>query len=168
MLLNLHHTFSYLIPGMWNRFNCYRSVFTGFATTDPKFVKMAILTHLHFVTLQLLQGDWWYRNNPMDTSSSIWHLFNVEIPLGKFVEILSILIGESTWKLWHRFDVQISTWIQPSISTKYRWIFLLDFSMSFRHRIDITLCTLFPFYHFLTFSAPETFLKRMWHSAESM
>ena len=36
---------------------------------------------------------------PMDTSSSIRHRFDVEIPRGKFVEITSILKGESTWKL---------------------------------------------------------------------
>ena len=38
-------------------------------------------------------------NNPMDTSSSIRHRFDVEIPRGKFVEITSILKGESMWKL---------------------------------------------------------------------
>ena len=42
---------------------------------------------------------------PTGTSSSIRHRFDVEIPRGKFVEITSILKGESTWKLWHRFDV---------------------------------------------------------------
>ena len=57
---------------------------------------------------------------PMDTSSSIRHRFDVEISRGKFVEITSILKGESTWKLWHRFDVEISTWIQLSKSTKYQ------------------------------------------------
>ena len=36
---------------------------------------------------------------PMDTSSSIRHRFDVEIPRGKFVEITSILKGESMWKL---------------------------------------------------------------------
>ena len=35
----------------------------------------------------------------MDTSSLIRHRFDVEIPRGKFVEITSILKGESTWKL---------------------------------------------------------------------
>ena len=38
-------------------------------------------------------------NTPMDTSSSIRHRFDVEIPRGKFVEVSSILEGESTWKL---------------------------------------------------------------------
>ena len=36
---------------------------------------------------------------PMNTSSSIHHRFDVEIPRGKFVEITLILKGESTWKL---------------------------------------------------------------------
>ena len=36
--------------------------------------------------------------NPMDTSSMIRHRFNVEIPRGKFANILSILKGQSTWK----------------------------------------------------------------------
>ena len=35
---------------------------------------------------------------PMYTCSSIRHRFDVEIPLGKFAEITSILKGESTWK----------------------------------------------------------------------
>ena len=35
----------------------------------------------------------------MDTFSSIRHRIDVEIPRGKFVEITSILNGESTWKL---------------------------------------------------------------------
>ena len=32
----------------------------------------------------------------------------------------SDLKGESTWKLWHRFNVQISKWFRLSKSTKYR------------------------------------------------
>ena len=68
----------------------------------------------------------------MDTSSSIRHRFNVEVPRGKFVEITSILKGESTSKLSHRFDVEISTWIRLSKSTKNRRVFHLYFSMSFR------------------------------------
>ena len=55
----------------------------------------------------------------MDTLSSIDNRFDVEIPRGKFVEITSILKGESMWKLWHGFDVDISTCIQLSKSTKY-------------------------------------------------
>ena len=37
-------------------------------------------------------------------------------PRGKFVEITSILKDESTWKLWHRFDVD-STFKIDEIST---------------------------------------------------
>ena len=66
-----------------------------------------------------------------DTPSSIHHRFDVEIPRGKFVEISSILKDESTWKLLHRFNVEISTWIRLSKSTKYRWVFHEDFSMLF-------------------------------------
>ena len=76
--------------------------------------------------------------HPMDTSLLIRHRFDVEIPRGKFAEITSILKGESTWKLWHRFDVDISTWIRLSKSTKYRWVLHVDFSMSFRRQIDVT------------------------------
>ena len=39
------------------------------------------------------------KKKSMDTSSSIRHRFDVEIPRGKFVEITSILKGESKWKL---------------------------------------------------------------------
>ena len=37
--------------------------------------------------------------NLMDTSSSILHQFDLEIPRGMFVEITSVLKGESMWKL---------------------------------------------------------------------
>ena len=77
-------------------------------------------------------------NNPMDTPSSIRYRFVVEIPRGKFVETTSILKSESTWKLWHRLDVEISTWIRLSKSTKYGWVFHVDFPMSFRRRIAVT------------------------------
>ena len=40
-----------------------------------------------------------FKTTPMDTSSSIRHRLDVEISRGKFVEITSILKGESTWKL---------------------------------------------------------------------
>ena len=63
---------------------------------------------------------------PMDTSSSIRHQFDVEIPRGKFVEITSILKGETTWKLWHQFDEDISTWIWLWRSPKYQWILHVD------------------------------------------
>ena len=75
---------------------------------------------------------------PMDTPSSIRHRFDVEIPRGKFVKFTLILEGESTWRLWHRFDVEISTWIRLSKSTKYRWVLHVDFSMSFRRWIEVT------------------------------
>ena len=75
---------------------------------------------------------------PMDTSSSIRHRFDAEIPRGKFVEISSIFKGESTWKLCHWFDVEILTWIRLLKSTKYRRVFHVDFSMSFRRRIGVT------------------------------
>ena len=63
-----------------------------------------------------------FKSSIMGTSSSIRHRFDVEIPSEKFVEITSILKGESTWELWHRFDVEISTRIWLSKSTKYRWV----------------------------------------------
>ena len=75
---------------------------------------------------------------PMDTSSSIRYKFDIEIPGGKFFEITSILKGESTWKLWHRFDLDISMWIRLSNSTKYRWVLHVDFSVSFRRQIGVT------------------------------
>ena len=105
---------------------------------------------------------------PMDTSSSILHCYDVEVPRRKFVKITWILKGESTWKLWHRFDVEISTWIWLSKSTKYRWVLYVDFSTLFRRRIDILLYWLFPLYYFLTFSALVTYSKLFWYSAESM
>ena len=43
---------------------------------------------------------------PMDTSSLICHRFEFEIPRWKFVQIPSILKGESKWKLRCRFDVE--------------------------------------------------------------
>ena len=49
-----------------------------------------------------------YSDNPMDTSSLIIHRFDVETARGKFEEITSILKGESAWKLWHRFDVDLT------------------------------------------------------------
>ena len=56
----------------------------------------------------------------MDTSSSIRNQFDVENPCGKFIKNKSILKGEPTWKLCHRFDVEISMWIRLSKSSKYR------------------------------------------------
>ena len=102
---------------------------------------------------------------PMDTSSSSRHPFNVEIPRGKFMQIISILKGESTWKLWHRFDVDISTWIRLSKSTKYRWVLVVDFSVvsTSNWRNFCTRC-----FHFLTFSALGTYSKLFWYNAESL
>ena len=78
---------------------------------------------------------------PMDISSLIRYQFDVEIPskfYSKFAKISSILKEEFTWKLWHRFDVEISKWIRLSKSMKHRWVLHVDFSMSFRRRIDVT------------------------------
>ena len=75
---------------------------------------------------------------PMNTSSWICHEFDVEIPRGRLEEITLILKGKWMWKLWHRFDVDISTWIRLSKSTKYRWVLHVNFSMLFRRQIDIT------------------------------
>ena len=53
---------------------------------------------------------------------------------------------ESLWR-FHRFwnvnsrgnyDVEISAWIRLSKTTKYRWVLLVDFSISFERRIDVT------------------------------
>ena len=78
-----------------------------------------------------------------------WNILNGHI----FVDSPSIRCRNSTWKLrgnyinferestsklWHRFDVDISTWIRLSKSTKYRWVLYVDFSMSFRGQIDVT------------------------------
>ena len=87
-----------------------------------------------WITLSIFQTI----NFPVETSWLIRHRLDVEIPLGKFAEITSVLKGESTWKLWHRFDVENSTWIRLSKSTKYWWVFHVDFSMLFRRRIDVT------------------------------
>ena len=58
------------------------------------------------------------------------HRFDVEIPRGMFAEI--------TWKLWNRFDVDISTWNRLSKSIKYRWALHVEYSVSFRRQIDVT------------------------------
>ena len=49
-----------------------------------------------------------------------------------------ILKCEPTWKLWHRFNVEISTWNRLSKSTKYRSVFHVDFSTLFPCQIDVT------------------------------
>ena len=99
---------------------------------------------------------------PMDTSSSIRHRFDVKIPPGKFVKITSILKGESTWKLWHRFDVDISTWIRLSKSMSSPRGFFYVASTSNRRNF-CTRC-----FHFLTFSALGTYSKLFWYNAESL
>ena len=98
----------------------------------------------------------------MDTSSSIHHRFDVEIPRGKFFKISSILKGEFTWKLRPRFYMDISTRIQLSKLAKYRWVLHVDCSRSWR---QIDVYSLFPFYHFLTFSALGTYSKLSWYRA---
>ena len=91
-----------------------------------------------FCSRFLTKKDWESTDgsNPMDTSLSICHQFDVKIPCGKFVEITSVLKGESTWKLWHRFDVEILMGIRLSKSTKYGFLHV-DFS-TFWLRIDVT------------------------------
>ena len=76
-------------------------------------------------------------NIPKDTSSSIHHRFDIEILRRKCVDISANFKRQTTWKRWHRFNVDNSTSIQLSKSMKYRQIFCLDFSMSFRCWIDI-------------------------------
>ena len=105
---------------------------------------------------------------PMDTSSSIRHRFDVEIRHGKFVKISSILKSNYMWKLWHQFNVMISTWFWLLKSTKYRLVLHVDFSMSFRHQTDETAVLLFPFYHFLIFSALGAYSELIWYSSELM
>ena len=92
---------------------------------------------------------------PMDTSSSIRHWFDVETPRGKFVEISSISKRKCTRKLWHQFDVEISTWIQHSKLVKYRWVLHMDFSMSFQCRINVTALLAISFLSFSKISCSE-------------
>ena len=104
----------------------------------------------------------------MDTSSSIRHRLDIEIPRGKFVEIAMILKGESTLKLWHQFNVDISTWIRLSKSTKYWWVLHVDFSMSFRRQIDVTSVLALSILSFANISALGTYSKLFWCNAESL
>ena len=70
---------------------------------------------------------------PMDTSSSIRHRFDVEIPRGKFVEITSIWKAnprgnydiDSTWIFRRGFDFQN----RRNIDEFSRWIFLCRFDV---------------------------------------
>ena len=84
----------------------------------------------------IFSGDLHFDTFPMDTSLSIRHRFGDEIPHGKFVEISSILKGESEIMTSIRrgnFDVD-STFKIDKI-----WIsFPLVFSMLFWRRIDVT------------------------------
>ena len=102
----------------------------------------------------------------MDTSSSIRHRFEVEIPRGKFVEITSFLKDESTRKLWHRFDVDISKWIRLSKSTKYGWLLHVDFSMLFQRQINATSVLAISILSFSKYSAQGTYSKLFWYNAE--
>ena len=116
--------------------------------------------YIGFCQYQLHQYGSYY---PMDTSSLIRRGFDFEIPCGKFVEITSILKAEFTWKLWHRFDVEILTWTPLSKSTKYRWVLHVDFSTLFRCRIDVisvlAVCIVL---------SPGTYGKLFWYSVDSM
>ena len=118
----------------------------------------------------LMEGQvYLHRFSPMVLSicdCKILRRFDVEIPRGKFAEITSILKGESTWKLWHQFDVDISTWIRLSKSTKYRWVLHAHFLCRFNVKSTLLLYSLFTFYHFLTFSALGTYSKLFWYNAE--
>ena len=49
-----------------------------------------------------------WRSHPMDTFSSIRDLFDIEITRRRFVDISSLMKGESTWKRWNRSDMD--TW----------------------------------------------------------
>ena len=101
------------------------------------------------------------KTNPMDTSSSICHRFDVEIPRGKFVEITSILKGESTWKLWHRFDVDSTFKIDEISMSSPRGFFYV--ASTSNRRNFCTRC-----FHFLTFSALGTYSKLFWYNTESL
>ena len=109
-----------------------------------------------------------HRENPMDTSLLICHWFDVKISRGKFLDISSILKDESMRKLCHQFDVEISTWIRLSKLTKYRWVLYVDFSISFRRRIDVTavLVVSISSQHFNvgSISNLETTLKQRWYN----
>ena len=125
-LLILKYSFKYDVNFIYNKQIFVVLIF-------QKFVSFGKNQHLRSFLSGFIYESWYLqRNFPMDTSSSIRHRFDVEIPGGKFVEITSILKDESTWKLWHRFDVDISTWIRLSKSTKYCWVLHVDFSLSFR------------------------------------
>ena len=66
----------------------------------------------------------------------------------------------STWKFRRGLDFQ-NRWIIDECST---WIFLCRFDVESMW----PLYSLFPFYHFLIFSALGTYSKLFWYHAESM
>ena len=68
----------------------------------------------------------------MDTSLSICHPLDLEIPHQNLVNISSIMNGESTSDHWHRFDVDNSTFIRLSIPMKFE-----VFHVFFRCRYDV-------------------------------
>ena len=72
----------------------------------------------------------------IDTYLSIRHEFDVENPPGKLIKISSILESKFSWKLWHRFAVEVSTEIWLSKSTKYWLVLQMEFSLSLRRRIN--------------------------------
>ena len=95
----------------------------------------------------------------MYTSSSIRHRFDVKVPSGKFVEITSILKGESTWNLLHRFDVDSAFKIDEISMSSPRGFFYVVSTSNRRN-----FCT--RYFHFLTFSALGTYSKLFWYNAE--
>ena len=121
--------------------------------------------HHKIHTFSLIRISFLYTHFPMDTSSSNRLQFDVEISRGKFVEITSILKGESTWTLWHRFNEEISTWIRLSKSTKYRQVLHADILTLFWRQIDVTFVLAVSTE---LFSALGTYSKLFWYSAESM
>ena len=84
-----------------------------------------------FHTYVMMHKSHFCNTLPMDTSSSICHRFDFEIPRGKFVEITSILKGESTWKLWHRFGVASSFKIDKiSMRSPRRFFYVVSTSIN--------------------------------------
>ena len=74
--------------------------------------------------------------NPADTSSSIPHRFDIEIPHQHSVDTLSIMKCVTTSKEWHWFNLYNSTSIWLSKSMKYRRVLRLAFSMSLCYPIN--------------------------------
>ena len=74
----------------------------------------------------------------MDTSSTICHRLDIEIPRRMFVDISSIMKDESTCKGWQQFDLDNWTSIWLSKTIKCCSILYVVFSMSFFCWIDVT------------------------------